>query len=50
MRDYLISHPNWDRYRFLQAAVAGFLFQHGCKNRSVARHDLDGLFQPLSAN
>jgi hypothetical protein len=50
MRDYLISHPNWDQYRLLQAAVAGFLFQHGCKNRSVARHDLDGLFQPLSAN
>jgi hypothetical protein len=25
--------------------VAGFLFQHGCKRRAVARHYLDGLFQ-----
>ncbi len=29
----------------LQAAVAGFLFQHGCSDRAVSRHYLDGLFQ-----
>jgi hypothetical protein len=29
----------------MQAALAGFLFQHGCRERSVARHYLDGLFQ-----
>jgi hypothetical protein len=27
MREYISSHPNWDHYRLLQAAVAGFLFQ-----------------------
>jgi hypothetical protein len=45
MREYSSSHPNWDHYRLLQAAVAGFLFQHGCKDRAVSRHYLDGLFQ-----
>ena len=23
------SHPQWDQYRLMQAALAGFLFQHG---------------------
>jgi hypothetical protein len=58
MREYISSHPNWDQYRLLQAALAGFLFQHGCKDRAVTRHYLDGLFQrdaaaalqPLSRN
>jgi len=39
------SHPQWDQYRLMQAALAGFLFQHGCQDRAVARHYLDGLFQ-----
>ncbi|MFM7240126.1 MAG: DUF2811 domain-containing protein [Cyanobium sp.] len=45
MRDFISSRPNWDQYRLLQAAVAGFLFQHGCSDRAVSRHYLDGLFQ-----
>ena len=45
MREFISSHPNWDQYRLLQAALAGFLFQHGCKDRAVSRHYLDGLFQ-----
>jgi fermentation-respiration switch protein FrsA (DUF1100 family) len=45
MRDYISGHPNWDQYRLLQAAVAGFLFQHGCKDRAVSHHYLNGLFQ-----
>jgi len=39
------SHPQWDQYRLMQAALAGFLFQHGCQDRSVAQHYLNGLFQ-----
>ena len=35
----------WDQCHLLQAALAGFLFQHGCKERAVSRHYLDGLFQ-----
>ena len=27
MREFFSSHPNWDQYRLLQAALAGFLFQ-----------------------
>jgi hypothetical protein len=45
MREFIGGHPNWDQYRLMHAAVAGFLFQHGCKRRAVARHYLDGLFQ-----
>jgi hypothetical protein len=44
MGEYISSHPNWDQYRLLQAAVAGFLFQHGCKHKAVSGHYLDGLF------
>ena len=29
----------------LQAALAGFLFQHGSQDRAVARHYLNGLFR-----
>lgn len=45
MREFIRLHPQWDQYRLMQAALAGFLFQHGCHERSVARHYLDGLFQ-----
>ena len=45
MREFLRSHPQWDQYRLMQAALAGFLFQHGCQDRAVARHYLDGLFR-----
>ena len=45
MEGFIEAHPNWDQYRLLQAALAGFLFQHGCKDRAVSRHYLDGLFQ-----
>ena len=34
-----------NQYRLMQAALAGFLFQHGCEDRAVARHYLDGLFR-----
>lgn len=45
MREFIRLHPQWDQYRLMQAALAGFLFQHGCSDRAVARHYLDGLFQ-----
>jgi hypothetical protein len=44
MREFIRLHPQWDQYRLMQAALAGFLFQHGAKDRAVARHYLDGLF------
>jgi hypothetical protein len=34
----------------MQAALAGFLFQHGCQDRAVARHYHNGLFQREGAS
>ena len=31
MKDFLEEHPNWDQYRILQAAIAGFLMQKDFK-------------------
>jgi hypothetical protein len=45
MREFVRVHPQWDQYRLMQAALAGFLFQHGSQDRAVARHYLDGLFR-----
>ena len=45
LREFVRVHPQWDQYRLMQAALAGFLFQQGCQDRAVARHYLDGLFQ-----
>lgn len=45
MRDFVRRHPQWDQYRLMQAALAGFLFQHGATDRAVSRHYLDGLFR-----
>jgi hypothetical protein len=45
MRSFVETHPQWDQYRLMQVAVAGFLFQQGCGERAVARHYLDGLFR-----
>jgi hypothetical protein len=44
MREFIRVHPQWDQYRLMQAALAGFLFQHASHDRAVARHYLDGLF------
>jgi hypothetical protein len=45
MREFIRLHPQWDQYRLMLAALAGFLFQHGCSDRAVAQHYLNGLFQ-----
>lgn len=44
MRGFVRTHPHWDQYRLMQVALAGFLFQQGSRERAVARHYLDGLF------
>lgn len=45
MGRFISHHPQWDQYRLVQAAIAGFLFQQGCQDRAVAQHYLQGLFQ-----
>jgi hypothetical protein len=44
MRDFLSTHPQWDQYRLITSALAGFLFQNGCNDRCVTEHYLDALF------
>lgn len=44
MRAFLSSRPDWDQYRVITSALAGFLFQNGCSDRCVAQHYLNGLF------
>lgn len=46
MRAFIQAHPQWDQYRVLTSALAGFLFQNGCTDRTVAQHYLHGLFRP----
>lgn len=45
MRHFLSARPEWDQYRVITSALAGFLFQNGCSDRCVAQHYLNGLFQ-----
>jgi len=45
MAAFIRQHPQWDQYRLMQSAVAGFLFQQGCQDPAVVRHYLDGLFR-----
>ena len=44
MRAFIERHPNWDQYRLVQAAVAGFLVQNGVQSREVTRCYLANLF------
>ena len=37
MSKFVEDHPNWDQYRILQAAIAGFLMQKGFQNRYLTR-------------
>ena len=43
MREFLNSHPQWDQYRLISSALAGFLFQNGCSDQGVTQHYLNGL-------
>lgn len=48
MRGFIESHPNWDQYRLVQAALAGFLVQNGLHSRDVTRCYLANLFPSQS--
>ena len=45
MVSFIEEHPQWDQHRLIQSAVAGFLFQQGCQQKSVVSHYLEGLFR-----
>lgn len=44
MQAFIERHPNWDQYRLVQAALAGFLVQNGSGSRDVTRCYLANLF------
>ena len=37
--------PNWDQYRLVQAALAGFLIQHGVESREITRLYVGNMFR-----
>jgi hypothetical protein len=41
---FIACHPNWDHYRLVQAALAGFLVQNGVSSRSITRLYVGNLF------
>tara|TARA_Y100001978_G_C23623769_1_gene399815 strand:- start:278 stop:532 length:255 start_codon:yes stop_codon:yes gene_type:complete len=44
MIDFIDKHPNWDQYRIIQAAIAGFLMQNGFHNRNLTRLYIGNMF------
>ena len=44
MKRFVEEHPNWDQYRILQAAIAGFLMQKGFQNRDLTRLYIGNMF------
>ena len=44
MKEFVEEHPNWDQYRILQAAIAGFLMQKGFQNRDLTRLYIGNMF------
>ena len=50
MKEFIERHPNWDQYRLIQAALAGFLVQNGVETRSIARLYVGNMFSLNSFN
>ena len=44
MKKFVDEHPNWDQYRIIQAAIAGFLMQKGFQNRDLTRLYVGNMF------
>ena len=44
MKTFIEEHPNWDQYRLLQAALAGFLVQNGITSRLITRLYIGNMF------
>tara|TARA_B100001989_G_C24076639_1_gene240465 strand:+ start:202 stop:453 length:252 start_codon:yes stop_codon:yes gene_type:complete len=44
MREFVEEHPNWDQYRIIQAAIAGFLMQKGFHSRHLTRLYIGNMF------
>ncbi len=45
MTDFIERCPNWDQYRLVQAALAGFLVQNGVDSRELTRLYVGKMFR-----
>ena len=45
MTRFIEHHPNWDQYRLVQAALAGFLVQNGIASREITRVYVGNMFR-----
>ena len=50
MKRFIQMHPNWDQYRLVQAALAGFLVQNGVNSRPITRLFIENMFSTNSVN
>ena len=48
MTVFIEDHPNWDQYRLIQAALAGFLVQNGVESREITRLYIGNMFRSES--
>ncbi len=44
MTSFIERYPNWDQYRLIQAALAGFLVQNGVQTRPITRLYVGNMF------
>ena len=44
MKEFVEEHPNWDQYRIIPAAIAGFLMQKGFQSRDLTRLYIGNMF------
>lgn len=44
MTRFIERYPNWDQYRLVQAALAGFLVQNGVESRAITRLYVGNMF------
>ena len=44
MSQFIETHPQWDQYRLLQAALAGSLLQQGVQQRDLTRRYVSSMF------
>jgi len=44
MSTFIENHPNWDQYRLVQAAIAGYLLQKGVESREINRIYFESMF------
>ena len=46
MKDFVLKNPSWDQYKLINSALATFLVQNGCNDKSVSELYINQLFTP----